>query len=488
MPSYSPSKSWDSLASLDPSSILTHIRHEATGDQSLAAASLIEFLIDPDSTKAYILRGYAGTGKTTLIGALVSMLEERKFKTVLLAPTGRAAKVLGSSSQRPASTIHHEIYLLRTRSDGTPYLSRKPNRYRYALFIIDEASMIPGKPNDDSFKSPSEKSLLEDLLWYVGTGHECKVLFVGDHAQLPPVGLLQSPALDAKYLKMAFDTFCYQSELTEVVRQVSDSGILFNATGIRKRIQTGQYRLPLFRVPFPDVQRIGGEDLEDALLSTMGRNPEEAVLITRSNKRANLFNQEIRRRILGRSDELAKGDLLMVVRNNYFWLEDNDDEGFIANGDIVELERIFGYEQKYGFNFADVQIRFLDYSGHKSLNVKLCIDPIDAEAPSLTFEEHKRMFGNILEDYSDLGSRKAMTEAVRNDPYYNALQVKFAYSLTCHKTQGGQWKHVFLEQGFFREDMLEEELFRWLYTAVTRATGKLYLLNFRDSFFEESEN
>jgi exodeoxyribonuclease-5 len=332
----------------------------------------------------------------------------------------------------------------------------------------------------------SARNLLDDLFQYVFSGEQCKLLFIGDTAQLPPVGLGHSPALDLDFLKKAYHLTVDSYELTDVVRQASQSGILVNATRIRDQVNRDEWRLPLFSISnFPDIRRLTGADLEDALNSAYsGSGKENNVVICRSNKRANIFNQEIRRRILFLEEEINCGDFMMVVKNNYFWLPEGSVAGFIANGDIIELLRIRKIEEMYGFRFADVTIRFLDYPEEKELDVRILMDTIMSESPALSSTDNNRLFQEVMLDYEDTPSRRGKIEKVKINPYFNALQVKFAYSLTCHKTQGGQWDTVFIDQGYLNDKIMNVEYLKWLYTAVTRATKKVYLVNFEEKFFE----
>ncbi|MCK9204210.1 MAG: AAA family ATPase [Bacteroidales bacterium] len=432
----------------------------------------------------FILRGYAGTGKTTVVQSLVNVLPQLAKKTVLLAPTGRAAKVLSGYTGKQAHTIHRKIYLARTTKEGQIDLKLQINYHKHTLFIVDEASMIQhAMPVEGALFST--RNLLDDLFQYVYSGENCRMLFIGDAAQLPPVGLDHSPALDIGFLKNAYHLNIDTFELTEVVRQASQSGILHNATQVRQKLQGQQFSLPIFSLEgFRDVRRLNGPDLEEALNQAFSESGKDNnVIICRSNKRANIYNREIRRRILYLDEEISTGDYMMVVKNNYFWLPPDSAAGFIANGDVVELIRIRKIEELYGFRFADVTVRFLDYPDEKPVDVKIILDTLMTESAALTQVENNRLFMTVLADYEELKSRRAKIEKVKENPYFNALQVKFSYALTCHKTQGGQWDTVFIDQGYISDKMLNLEFGRWLYTAVTRATKKLYLINFEDRFF-----
>ena len=466
------------------SGILSAFPFEPTKGQMELAELLEVFISDKDPRGVFVLKGYAGTGKTSFVSAMVKVLPEIRKKAVLLAPTGRAAKVLSGYAGQPAWTIHKRIYFQRMGRDGSISLVLQKNLYRNAIFIVDEASMIAGSYTEKDHVF-STRNLLDDLMEYVNEGESCKLLLIGDSAQLPPVGMPVSPALDLDFMKSRYSLIIYQYELTEVMRQSLESGILFNATRMRDLIASGKVSFPLFHLEGrKDVTRITGEDLED-LLHTAFSSAEhaETVVVCRSNKRANMFNREIRNRILFMENEISSGDFLMVVKNNYFWLEPQSGPGFIANGDIIEVLRIKQTEEIYGFRFADVTIRLVDYPGEPTLDVKILLDVLMAETPALPDEAQKRLFGTVLDEFNDIPQRALRMEKVRTNPYYNALQVKFSYALTCHKTQGGQWQNVFIDQGYLKEDMIDYEYLRWLYTALTRASRKVYLLGFQEKFF-----
>jgi exodeoxyribonuclease-5 len=432
----------------------------------------------------FILRGYAGTGKTTVVRSLVEVLPKMNRRTVLMAPTGRAAKVLSSYTRRPANTIHRKIYFAWTNKEGRIELRLQQNKHKNTLFIVDEASMIQHGSGDGQLFSA--RDLLEDLLTYVRSGENCRMLLLGDAAQLPPVGAATSPALDLEYLKHTFHIRIETMELREVVRQSMRSGALYNATLVRNQVVAGKMEFPFFDLTHhTDVIRLRGSDLEDALNTAFASSAREnSVVICRSNKRANLFNREIRKRVLYLDNEIAAGEYLMVVKNNYFWLPQDSAAGFIANGDIVELTRIRKIEELYGFRFADVTVRFVDYPDEKETDVTILLDTLTSEAAALTQPENNRLFQAVMEDYHHLTSRRARVEKVKIDPYFNALQVKYAYALTCHKTQGGQWDTVFVDQGYLNDKILNPEYLRWLYTAVTRTTKRLFLVNFEERFFK----
>ena len=445
---------------------------------------MVEFLYDPDPMSAFVLNGYAGTGKTSLVSALIQSATALHIKTQLLAPTGRAAKVLAGYSGKTAYTIHKKIYQTVTDGNGAMHIARALNKHTYTLFIVDEASMI-----GNADEGMAHHSLLEDLIDYVVEGSHCRLMLIGDTAQLPPVGTAESPALDLDYLQAFSQLKLYSYQLTEVVRQQNFSGILLNATMLRQQIAQlydGESpELPLFDLSgCSDIVRLDGADLEELLNAEYASGSlEQVALVTRSNKRANLFNQEIRNRVLFREEEVNAGDYLMVVKNNYFWLDPESAIGFIANGDIVEVMSVRNHQELYGFHFVDATLRFVDYPDTPTQDCKLLLETLHSQSPSLTSEESQCLFEAVLEDYADMPYKADRLKAVRQNPYYNALQIKFAYSLTCHKTQGGQWSTVIVDQGYLTDEMLDKEYLRWLYTAVTRATQKVYLLNFQDKFF-----
>jgi ATP-dependent exoDNAse (exonuclease V) alpha subunit len=466
--------------------LLREFPYEPTSGQYVLIERLGSFITTSweNPNALFLLKGYAGTGKTTIVTALVNVLPRMKKKFVLLAPTGRAAKVLAGYTQKQANTIHRKIYFARTTKEGVIALKLQQNLYKNTLFIVDEASMIQNSSMGD-LSLFTGRNLMDDLFYYVYSGENNKLLFIGDTAQLPPVGLDTSPALDPDFLKKSYHLDIESYELTEVVRQSRDSGILSNATLVRRLIDRQEFILPLFSTGgFPDIHRLIGSDLEDALNTAYSSSSKDSnVVICRSNKRANIYNQEIRRRILFFEDEINTGDYMMVVKNNYFWLPEGSSAGFIANGDIIELKRIRSIHEMYGFRFADVTIRFLDYPDEQELDVKILLDAIRSESPALTSADNNRLFQEVMKDYEDIANKRKRIEMVKSNPYFNALQVKFAYALTCHKTQGGQWEIVFLDQGYLTDKMMNVEYLRWLYTGVTRATRRLFLVNFEDKFF-----
>jgi|TARA_B110000908_G_scaffold150513_1_gene184568 exodeoxyribonuclease-5 len=457
----------------------------ATDSQKFWLESIVDFLYTPDKNVLYLLKGYAGTGKSTLIGHLVKLISMANYKAVLMAPTGRAAKVIANYSGKKAFTIHKQIYFTKAEKGSGVQFVLKPNKYSNTLFIVDEASMI----GDDrqSAKLFENGSLLDDLMQYVDAGTNCKLLLVGDPAQLPPVHLTISPALDGDYLENKFNKEVTEWELKEVVRQQKDSGILSNATQLRLQMNEEHLDSFLFDLSIAnDVQRLqdGNEILE--LLDDALRNGglEETVFIVRSNKRANLYNQQIRGRILFLEADLSVGDQLMVVKNNYFWLEPESDPGFIANGDLVKVLRILSHHELYNFKFAKVEVQLVDYPDEKPFETVVLLDTLSSESPSLTYEEGNQLYQSVQEDYQHLSSKYKRFLAVKNNPYFNALQVKYSYAITCHKSQGGQWKNVFIEQPYL-PDGPDLSYFRWLYTALTRAQTNLYLVGFQNDFFKK---
>jgi len=467
------------------SEILNCLGKAPTTNQKELAGRFAEFITESGDDATFLLKGYAGTGKTTMLSSLVKTLTKYKFRSVLLAPTGRAAKVLAGYAEINAYTIHKSIYRQQSSSDGMGRFVLNKNLFKDTFFIVDEASMVPNSMSESSIFGSGR--LLEDLIEYVYSGINCHLILVGDTAQLPPVGLDISPALSRTELEF-YDREVSEYELTEVVRQDRDSGILYNATLIRTLITEGDYVSGYFKIDctsFDDLRRIGGADLIDEISTCYDRyGLFETIVVTRSNKRANKFNEGIRSTILYKEAEISVGDLLMVVKNNYFWLEENENIDFIANGDIAEIIAIYKYEELYGSRFANVSLRLIDYPDIE-IDCKIILDAISIESASLTSEQNRKLFDAVSEDYMDIRSKKKRWEKVRENPYFNALQVKFAYAVTCHKAQGGQWKAVFVDQGYLTEEMLNVEFLRWLYTAFTRPTERLYLVNFNKEFFEE---
>lgn len=453
--------------------------NKPTPEQENTMNLLADFLLSTDSDGVFLLKGYAGTGKTSMVSALVKTLDELKQKCILLAPTGRAAKVFSHYAGHPAYTIHRRIYRQRTFSNELDNFTMNVNLHQHTLFIVDEASMIS---NDGlSGNMFGSGRLLDDLIQYVYGGQGCRLVLVGDTAQLPPVGEDESPALSADVLK-GYGLSVTEYVLTQVVRQKLDSGILYNATGLRMQMSEDCFGvMPRIRTAgFPDMCRITGAELIEAINTCYDQaGMDETIIICRSNKRADLYNNGIRSTILYREDELNAGDMLMVAKNNYFWGAEAKELDFIANGDIAEVRRVRKVREMYGFRFADVLLSFPDY-GDIELEVKILLDTLHSGSPAFSKEESDRLFYAVLEDYQDITVKRERMRKMKSDPWYNALQVKYAYAVTCHKAQGGQWKRVFIDQGYIAEDMLTPDYYRWLYTAFTRATETLYLVNFKE--------
>lgn len=467
------------------SQIKTNFPFNPTYQQEKTFEMIADFILSGDDRKIFLLCGYAGTGKTSLVSALVRTMDQLGRKTVLLAPTGRAAKVFSSYSGKNAYTIHKWIYRQKSILDASQF-SLMENRATNTLFIVDEASMI----SNTGVSNFGSGALLDDLVEFVYSGNGCSLLLLGDTAQLPPVGEELSPALSPDYLRTMFlDVTAV--ELTQVMRQLDGSGILYNATKLRDIIcsNTGVGDVPRVQLNgFADICRVQGDELIEAIegcYSEAGIN--DTMILCRSNKRANVYNEGIRRRILYREEELNRGDMLMVVKNNYYWPELLGKEDrtllerldFIANGDMARIVRVGGVEEMYGFRFADVTLSLVDYD-ELEIDVKIMLNTLVSESPSLTKEENEKLFNAVWEDYPEIHSKRKRMEAVRNNPYYNAVQVKYGYAVTCHKAQGGQWKRIFLDQGFVSPDMMSLDYYRWLYTAFTRASEKLYLVNWSD--------
>ncbi len=460
---------------------------QATAQQNEALELIGDFLHAFYPQSCLVLKGYAGTGKTTIISALVKTLPRLNKRSVLLAPTGRAAKVMGSYSGKNALTIHKKIYRKKSVASLQMDFSLADNVHENTLFIIDEASMI-----SDEGVSLFSNGLLQDLISYVQSGENCILMFVGDTAQLPPVGLANSPALDTDILSNEFGLTTYTYELTKVVRQAKNSGILFNATKIRNEIrledEDQSYRYPKFVTSgFKDVYSMSGERLLEGLHYAYAKyGIENCMVICRSNKSANLYNQHIRNQILFREEEITGGDILMVVRNNYYWLQQHDEKqvGFIANGDMATVRKVSNIHEMHGFRFGDIDLEFLDNNEGNTIKCRVLLDSLHVDAPQLPYEQQTKLYESIALDYEDIPLKKDRLEAIKRDPYYNALQAKFAYAITCHKAQGGQWPLVFIDQGYMTDEMLNIEFLRWLYTALTRATKELFLVNFNSKFYE----
>ena len=456
--------------------IKTNFPYKPTFEQENVVKILANFLFCRKMDVLFLLKGYAGTGKTSLIGALVKTMDQLEQKCILMAPTGRAAKVFSHYAGHPAYTIHKKIYRQKSFSNEMDNFSINDNLHQHTLFIVDEASMIANDGLSGSMFGTGR--LLDDLIQYVYSGQGCRLMLIGDTAQLPPVGEEESPALSADALK-GYGLEVYEGMLTEVVRQLHDSGILWNATELRRYIAEEDYfTLPPIRVEgFPDIKVVPGNELIETINDCYEQvGMDETIVVCRSNKRANIYNKGIRNTILYREEELESGDLLMVAKNNYFWTEGCKEIDFIANGDIAEVRRVRREREMYGFRFADVTLRFSDYNDME-LEATVLLDTLHTESPALPKEMNDKLFYAVLEDYADITIKRERMKKMKSDPYYNALQVKYAYAVTCHKAQGGQWKRVFLDQGYMTEDMLSPDYFRWLYTAFTRATETLYLVN-----------
>ena len=467
----------------------THISHQiyaklsfdATNNQKKIIEKLSAWLSDDDYSRIFLLNGYAGTGKTTIIAAFVAALKELGIKPILLAPTGRAAKVLTRYSKLTAYTIHKKIYREKSISDYQSKFSLDYNREKDAVFIVDEASMLSTTSTDSSFGSGN---LLDDLVQYVRQGKRCRLMLVGDDAQLPPVGDDYSPALQPSELLPYGDV--EYGTMDEVVRQSHDSGILFNATMLRCMLENNIYEIPRFDLSYKDFRQVQGGELLEELQDCYDRfGRDETIVITRSNKRANRYNEGIRRHNLSAEEEIESGDMLMIVKNNYFYAEQEKDSpmSFVANGDVARLKRIRRFEEFYGFRFIDATLQFPDYDDYE-MQVKILMDTLSSESPSLTREQSNQLFIEVEKDYADITVKSKRYKAIRENAHFNAMQVKFAYAVTCHKAQGGQWSAVFVDRCLFGDESMSRDMLRWLYTAITRATERVYLVNFDERFFE----
>jgi len=459
-----------------------------TAEQEHALDVFSLFMTDRSDHVVMILRGSAGTGKTTLAGAIVKAMAALEQKLILLAPTGRAAKVFSLYAGHPAYTIHRRIYRQKTAGDLYSF-NLNDNLNRDTLFIIDEASMIANSVGtvlgEFSRNSPrtvptefGSGCLLDDLMQFVYNGQNCRMMLIGDKAQLPPVGEEESPALMADVLR-SYGMKVYECDLNQVLRQSEESGILWNATVIRQMVTHDEMtQLPQIRFQgFADICVVPSDELIESLASSYSRvGLDETIVVTRSNKRANIYNQGIRNQVLDREDELCRGDQLMIVKNNYFWTEGSKEIAFIANGDIAVVQRCRNVHELYGFRFAEVTMQFPDYDDYE-LTATVILDTLTSEAPALTREQQDHLFNAVMEDYADIPKKADRIKKLKSDRYFNALQIKYAYAVTCHKAQGGQWAHVYLDQGYMTDDMLTPDYIHWLYTAFTRATEKLFLVN-----------
>lgn len=457
--------------------VLLEFGFPPTGDQAHALDVFADFMFSRQPRSVMVMRGSAGTGKTSLAGAIVRTLGRLERKTLLLAPTGRAAKVFSLNSGHEAFTIHRKIYRERSFDGPLGQFNLNYNQNRGTLIIVDEASMLSNGAHDGTAFGSGR--LLDDLIQYAYSAEGCRLMLIGDTAQLPPVGEQGSPALQAEMLS-AYGLEVFECDLDEVLRQQIKSGILWNATLVRRIVERGEADgLPQLKFEgFADIQVVQGEELIEALDNSYSEvGEDETIVVTRSNKRANAYNQGIRRSVLWREEELSRGDMLMVVRNNYYWAEEQKLKlSFIANGDRCRVERIRNERELYGFRFADATLSLPDYDGQE-LDATIILDSLTTEAPALTREQDEQLYNKVLEDYADVPLKRDRQQKMRQDQYLNALQVKFGYAVTCHKAQGGQWAHVYVDQGYMTDEMYNEDYYHWLYTAFTRATEKLYLVN-----------
>jgi len=453
---------------------------EPTSEQQSAIEQISDFLFYPSTDSIFLLKGYAGTGKSSLIGALVKTMTQLEQKTVLLAPTGRAAKVFANYAGHSAYTIHKKIYRQKRFSNDPVDFVPTDNLHKDTLFIVDEASMISNE-GIDSFMFGSGR-VLDDLIQYVYSGENCRLLLIGDEAQLPPVMQEYSPALQKDILQ-GFGLEVFTTTLTQIVRQAGNSGILVNATSLRNALTENSFEdFPKLNLDsFSDIKKITGEELIDEISSCYDRDGiEETMIISRSNKRSNIYNNGIRNRILYREEELSSGDMLMVTRNNYFWTEEIKEIDFLANGELLEVLRVRKIQELYGFRFCDVLARHPDYD--IEIELKILLDTLQSETTGLSQEKNAELFYNILEDYSNISTKAGKMKKMKIDPFYNAVQVKYGYAITCHKAQGGEWRNIFLDIGYITEEHMGANFYRWLYTAITRATNQLYLVNLPDNF------
>jgi exodeoxyribonuclease-5 len=461
--------------------IKENFSYEPTVEQEITIKNLSLFLTSPSAHSIFLLRGYAGTGKTSLVSALVKTMDSLKQKVVLLAPTGRAAKVFALYANHPAFTIHKRIYRQSSYSNSLDNFSLNDNLQKNTLFIVDESSMI----SNDGGSVFGSGRLLDDLITFVYSGEGCRLLLMGDTAQLPPVGEELSPALYADALR-CYGMDVVESTLTQVVRQEEGSGILWNATQLRRLMDTECVdTLPKIRTTgFSDICRLPGAELIEKLTECYSKDGmDDTIVVCRSNKRANIYNNGIRAQILFREEELETGDMLMIAKNNYFWTENCKEMDFIANGEIAIVRRVRRTQELYGFRFAEATLRFPAYDDIE-IDVKLLLDTLHSDSPALSREDNDKLFNAVMDDYADVTTKAGRMKKLKSDPFYNALQVKYAYAVTCHKAQGGQWSNVFLDQGYMTDEFLTPDYFRWLYTAFTRATSHLYLVNYPEKQIE----
>lgn len=456
-----------------------------TNDQKEALEKITGFLFSGISDQLFLLTGYAGTGKSSLIGSLVRTMAEFRQKTILLAPTGRAAKVFSGYAAQQSFTIHKKIYRQQKFAEGTPGFSLAENMHKHTLFIVDEASMINNESAEFSLFGTGR--LLDDLIAYVYSGEGCRMMLIGDTAQLPPVKQDYSPALDKEILQ-SYSLQVTDAMLTEIVRQTEESGVLYNATTLRNALrfnETAAY--PKLKVNgFTDVKRITGAELIDEIGDSYRNDGmEETIVISRSNKRVNAYNNGIRNRVLYREEEISTGDILMITKNNYFWVDNFEHLDFLANGEFVEVQRVKGEEHMYGFRFCNVVLYHRDYD--IEFEAKIILDVLHTEVPGLTREQNDLLFTQVMEDYAAITQKRIRYNKVKTNPYFNALQVKYGYAVTCHKAQGGEWKNVYLDLGYIQQSYMGENFYRWLYTSVTRTTQNLYLVNLPDDFVELSK-
>jgi len=460
--------------------VIKNFGFEPTSEQESAIGQICDFLFYPSTDSIFLLKGYAGTGKSSLIGALVKTMTQLEQKSVLLAPTGRAAKVFAGYSGHSAFTIHKKIYRQKRFSNEPMDFIPSDNLHKDTLFIVDEASMISNE-GLDSFYFGSGR-LLDDLIHYVYAGENCRLLLIGDEAQLPPVMQESSPALQLDVLK-GYGLEVFATTMTQIVRQAEDSGILYNATLIRKALENGNSDSypKLVLNGFSDIKKISGEELIDEISTSYDRDSiENTMIISRSNKRANIYNEGVRNRILYREEELSAGDMLMITKNNYFWTEKIEQIDFLANGELLEVLRVRNIQELYGFRFCDILAKHPDYD--IEIEVKILLDTLHSDTTGLSKEKNSELFYNVLEDYSDISTKAGKMKRMKIDPFYNAVQVKYGYAVTCHKAQGGEWKNIFIDIGYITEEHLGVNFYRWLYTAITRASNQLYFVNLPDEF------